>query len=274
MERFVGNKKEYFIGDLSHMVNMSRDTLRFYEKKGIISAKRKENGYRYFSEDDLYRLLAISYHRKTDDSLENIRNFLDGSNSVSCLQTHLDSRIAEEEEELRRHRQIITRLKLMKRDMNAIENHLDRCCIKPFPSSYIIGSCKSLQESLQQWFQLSSAIAGMDMAYFYSIFSCQNNTLSCKEIQLLLYKQVWEAIQEGSDTTSYPSSSSPQCVYTVVKAEKPFPSLSLISKMKQWAHLHGIQTDSIVYSNNMTFHFDKEKNIYYLELYMPVTEFI
>ena len=150
MERFVGNKKEYFIGDLSHIVNMSRDTLRFYEKKGIISAKRKENGYRYFSEDDLYRLLAISYHRKTDDSLENIRNFLDGSNSVSCLQTHLDSRIAEEEEELRRHRQIITRLKLMKRDTNAIENHLDRCCIKPFPSSYIIGSCKSLQESLQQ----------------------------------------------------------------------------------------------------------------------------
>lgn len=39
MERFVGNKKEYFIGDLSHIVNMSRDTLRFYEKKGLFLQK-------------------------------------------------------------------------------------------------------------------------------------------------------------------------------------------------------------------------------------------
>ena len=32
------------------MTGLTRDTLRFYEKKGVIAAKRRENGYRYYTE--------------------------------------------------------------------------------------------------------------------------------------------------------------------------------------------------------------------------------
>lgn len=42
-------EKEYLIGDVSRIVGMSRDALRFYEKKGVIRSQKKENGYRYFS---------------------------------------------------------------------------------------------------------------------------------------------------------------------------------------------------------------------------------
>lgn len=41
-------QREYLIGDMSEIVGVSRDTLRFYEKKGIIKARKKENGYRIF----------------------------------------------------------------------------------------------------------------------------------------------------------------------------------------------------------------------------------
>ena len=37
-------QREYLIGDMSEIVGVSRDTLRFYEKKGIIKARKKENG--------------------------------------------------------------------------------------------------------------------------------------------------------------------------------------------------------------------------------------
>ena len=36
-------QREYLIGDMSEIVGVSRDTLRFYEKKGIIKARKKEN---------------------------------------------------------------------------------------------------------------------------------------------------------------------------------------------------------------------------------------
>lgn len=35
-------KKEYLIGDVSRIVGLSRDALRFYEKKGVIRANKKE----------------------------------------------------------------------------------------------------------------------------------------------------------------------------------------------------------------------------------------
>lgn len=71
-------KAEYLIGDVARMVGLSRDTLRFYEKKGIITAKKKENGYRYYSENDIYRLMYIIYHRKMNTSLEEIEGLIKG----------------------------------------------------------------------------------------------------------------------------------------------------------------------------------------------------
>ena len=66
MEKALAEKQGgYLIGDVAQMVGMSRDALRFYEKKGIIRADKKENGYRYYSEDDIYRLMYIlSFFRK------------------------------------------------------------------------------------------------------------------------------------------------------------------------------------------------------------------
>lgn len=51
--------QEYFIGDAANLTGVSRDTLRLYEKKGLITIRKKENGYRYFTEDDIYYLSDI-----------------------------------------------------------------------------------------------------------------------------------------------------------------------------------------------------------------------
>ena len=37
---------EYRIGDVADIVGLSRDALRFYEKKGVITSQKKENGSR------------------------------------------------------------------------------------------------------------------------------------------------------------------------------------------------------------------------------------
>ena len=35
-------RREYLIGDMSEIVGISRDTLRFYEKKGIINQEKRK----------------------------------------------------------------------------------------------------------------------------------------------------------------------------------------------------------------------------------------
>lgn len=58
------NKDRYLIGDVANLMGMSRDTLRHYEKRGLVTAKKAENGYRYYTEADISRLIGILYQRK------------------------------------------------------------------------------------------------------------------------------------------------------------------------------------------------------------------
>ena len=44
------------IGELAERIGLSRDTLRYYEKRGLIRAHRRPNGYRHYGEDALFVL--------------------------------------------------------------------------------------------------------------------------------------------------------------------------------------------------------------------------
>ena len=52
-------KDYYKIGEISEMYDMSRDSLMYYEKLGIIEPTREDNGYRLYSVSDIWRLNLI-----------------------------------------------------------------------------------------------------------------------------------------------------------------------------------------------------------------------
>lgn len=55
---------KYKIGDVANLMGLSRDTLRHYEKRGILTSQRGDNGYRYYTDQDISRLISILYQRK------------------------------------------------------------------------------------------------------------------------------------------------------------------------------------------------------------------
>ena len=52
---------------------MSKDTLRYYDRIGIVSPSRKDNRYRRYSRDDLIDLMNIQIMRYADFSLDEIK---------------------------------------------------------------------------------------------------------------------------------------------------------------------------------------------------------
>lgn len=68
--------KQYTIGDVSKRLGISRDSLRFYEKKGIITPQKLENGYRCYSYEDTRKLLDIMFYRRLNFSIEDINRIL------------------------------------------------------------------------------------------------------------------------------------------------------------------------------------------------------
>ena len=78
------------IQELEKELNITRSNIRFYEKEGLISPPRKENGYREYSEDDIAKLKKIIIFRKLGITVADIKSIFDGT---LPLQTAIDNNI-------------------------------------------------------------------------------------------------------------------------------------------------------------------------------------
>ena len=71
----------FHIGELSNLFNISVDSIRYYEKKGLICPTRNENnGYREYSLDDFQTLVMIRELLGLDFHKEQISEFLKNGN--------------------------------------------------------------------------------------------------------------------------------------------------------------------------------------------------
>lgn len=64
------------IGEVSKKYNIGIETLRFYDKIGLLTVERKNNR-RYYSEKDIQRLQSIMAMKEMSFSLEEIKKILE-----------------------------------------------------------------------------------------------------------------------------------------------------------------------------------------------------
>src|SRR5699024_572217 len=63
-------KKLYSIQEASQILGLSKDTLRYYDRIGIISPFRENNQYRKYSRNDLIDVMNIQITKYADSSLD------------------------------------------------------------------------------------------------------------------------------------------------------------------------------------------------------------
>ena len=73
-------KKYYTIGEVSKIYDIATDSLRYYEKKGLVIPQRRDNGYRIYSLEEIWRLNLIKDLRKLGFSVEQIKDYIDDRN--------------------------------------------------------------------------------------------------------------------------------------------------------------------------------------------------
>lgn len=67
----------YKIGQIARLADVTPDTIRFYEKQGLMGHKlRTEGGYRLYTDQDLQRLRFIRYAKQLGFTLEAITELL------------------------------------------------------------------------------------------------------------------------------------------------------------------------------------------------------
>lgn len=94
--------KEYYqINEISKLYGIGQDSLRYYEKIGILDPRRASNGYRMYSLKNIYKLNIIRSLRRLGFSMKQIKDYLDEQsveNSIDILeeeQEHLEKEMLE-----------------------------------------------------------------------------------------------------------------------------------------------------------------------------------
>ena len=69
--------KGYFrIGEVSELLNLTPQALRYYEQQNIIAPVKSENGTRWYSAYDVHRLIAFKKYRNVDFSVQEILDYM------------------------------------------------------------------------------------------------------------------------------------------------------------------------------------------------------
>ena len=100
------------VKELEQALGMSRANIRFYEKEGLLSPLRLENGYRDYTPDDLETLRKIKLLRQLQVPVEDIRALQQGGKELTAL-------LAAQEEDLRRRASDLEAARTLCRRMEA-----------------------------------------------------------------------------------------------------------------------------------------------------------
>ena len=109
------NEERFLIGELAEQAGVNRETLRYYERRGLLRPlRRTASGYRVYDRESAARLLFIKRAQAFGFSLEEIRDLLrmkpENPRSCNRVMDMLDGKIielAERIREMRRfHRQL------------------------------------------------------------------------------------------------------------------------------------------------------------------------
>lgn len=69
------DSKTYKIGEISKITNLTIDTLRYYEKEGLITPARDQNNIRIYSDSDIRWIQFIKKLKQTGMPLKNIKEY-------------------------------------------------------------------------------------------------------------------------------------------------------------------------------------------------------
>lgn len=85
--------------ELEKLLGVTKHTLRYYEKEGLVHPDKDDNGYRNYSDEDIQNLQFVIFLRNLNISIDDIKGIMNGELSFKeCLEVnkiHLDQKVDE-----------------------------------------------------------------------------------------------------------------------------------------------------------------------------------
>lgn len=264
----------YSISQVAKLLNLTPQTLRYYEQEGLIHPKKAANGYRRYTMENIREIQDIVYYRSIDMSLEEIRNIFYHTD-FSAWEKILNEKIREEQEKIMHHRSYLNRLELFSRSIaQSIQPNIP--VIRRMPTSYIIYHSAWPLPIDQMENYLTDNIG---LAWTYEVFKTERDFRGClpepNEILRIVEADSLENFSFDKDLEKeppLPTLELQECVNLLL----PSPIRSAcgldISSLFDWCDYNRICLETTVFSRYVFNATENGQCSYYMELFCPITK--
>jgi DNA-binding transcriptional MerR regulator len=259
----------YHANELYKNLNITRDTLRYYEEIGLILPERNEKSqYREFTFSDISHLMAIDFYRKRGFSPFEIKKLMQNRNNSGRMQ-YLEQKAADIEQNILAQQRILSRLKRTKKFYEFYRTAKGKFYIKMLPLYLVTESLKSVSSfneyqthvlnylDLQHEDILSSLVRAVT---FDS--SGYRGTQMC----------IARLAAEQSPLPDQVYLECGKCLYTTIDADSCDNSImeDMFVSCHKWAELHKMEFKGVVYIFIRLVEFDLESERNFYEIWIPL----
>lgn len=127
---------KYRTGDFKQILGISAETIRFFEKQGIINPSRDiSNNYRYFHATDLNKIVAYKFYRGLNFSMKETIDILNENSLPEYIPIISDKIIATEKQIIHSTR-LLKRLIELRKSLESAKNILNQIHVEDSPGFY------------------------------------------------------------------------------------------------------------------------------------------
>lgn len=124
---------QYKIGDVAHILGISTDLLRYYEKKGVVTpSKDKQNDYRYYDAWDINFLIDCLWYKNFGFGIPQIA-YMVSDCYYGDLISVLEEKQAELTDSIHRQELLLRRIRQHCDQVTRIKDMIGKCDISPSP---------------------------------------------------------------------------------------------------------------------------------------------
>ncbi|MDQ0228240.1 MerR family transcriptional regulator [Metabacillus niabensis] len=262
----------YTIGQVAKFLGVSRDTLKFYEKKELLNPKQNsENGYRKYNHLDIYDITTVNFYREIDIEIKKIQE-LRKSKSIEGIQSLLEEKEQEVLEKIEYNKLLLKKIQIVKEDCEKIKKYLGVYVVKEMKPIEIKGEMEHYT-SYDEYDTLKESTDRLKKAVILTSLRrvIRFNDEGMLEDKFIIVRKVedFDKAIEGEIL------SHPRCLYTIVEDGRwstggKNTDHIVEASIRKVAKEKGYELLGLVYINLLLTTYEEGLERVFLEMYVPI----
>lgn len=266
------------ISEAAKLLGITTDTIRYYEKEGIISPKRKDNNsYRDIDHKDIISLLSCLYSRKIGYSIKESVEYADGI-PISKITNILNNRMHVLEKQIEEAKNLLDYLTTLKKDATTDFHNIGNYWITVESKRYLIPYATISDSEIiltvsnpKYYSKIFEYIPFIDMVQISDPNNSYNLNQNTTEwyfiIPEILYNQIPEKYLK--DVKTIPEQF---CLNTVTINENwEYPNAEVFKNAYIYLNKHKIKQNGIATATYPNYYYeDNEKKMRYAKIIIPI----